>query len=363
MTNMIPQPPSKKLARSFFVLTAYSLTGAALMGSSIGLVVYQSRQFFFLNRLSRHDLTSLPPSDPLFNTTFPNPGARLHHNHHGHGHGHDYRHHRRIKYLIFSTWLPVLVWVLTLISTIVLVARRKWVPKIMSAKSGILMSQTIFTMFWILLGSIQEVQEKLIIQRTALARGDNSGDIVQEPTQGLTGEGGLPIDGPYLARSKIRAMLVPLCLVWYLAVVLLGVATGMLASSSSIMEKRLANAYHEAVDQEESESSGLLEKEKEAMDEVHDTQVLATMTTTTDEPNQHQYLLPWYTKRELVALGALILSLFVSQMRLFRWIIHNQTMAAYITGTSVSVSSCVTMVGLVSGLVLIILGVRTLPAL
>ncbi|KAF9020150.1 hypothetical protein BGZ52_002798 [Haplosporangium bisporale] len=326
------------------------------MGSSIGLVVYQSRQFFFLNRLSRHDLASHPPSDPLFNTTFPNPGAHLHHNHHGHGHGygHGHRHHRRIKYLIFSTWLPVLVWVLSLISTIVLVTRRKWVPKIMSAKSGILMSQTIFSMFWILLGSIQEVQEKLIIQRTA--------GVVQEPTQGLTGEGGLPIDVPYLARSKIRAMLVPLCLVWYLAVVLLGVATGMLASSSSIMEKRLAHAYHDAVAQEESESSGLLEKEeKEAMDDVHDTQVLATMTMTTDE--FHQHILPRYTNRELVALGALILSLFVSQMRLFQWIIQNQTMAAYITGTSVSVSSCVTMVGLVSGLVLIILGVRSLPAL
>lgn len=234
-------------------------------------------------------------------------------------------------------------------------------PKIMSAKSGILMSQTIFSMFWILLGSIQEVQEKLIIQRTALARGDNSSGVVQEPTQGITGEGGLPIDVPYLTRSKVRAMLVPLCLVWYLAVVLLGVATGMLASSSSIMEKRLADAYHEAVDQEESESSGLLGKEKEVMDDDHGTQVLATMTMTTDE--SHQHILPRYTNRELVALGALILSLFVSQMRLFQWIIHNQTMAAYITGTSVSVSSCVTMVGLVSGLVLIFLGVRSLPAL
>ncbi|KAG0034199.1 hypothetical protein BGZ82_005842 [Podila clonocystis] len=354
--------PSKNLARSLFLLTAYSLTGAALMGSSIGLVVYQSRQFFFLNRLSRHDLTSHLPSDPLFNTTFPDPGAHLHHNHHGHGHGHGHRHHRRLKYLMFSTWLPVLVWVLSLISAIVLITRRKWVPKIMSAKSGILMSQAIFSLFWVLLGSIQEVQEKLIIQRTALARGESS--VVQEPTHGLTGEGGLPIDIPYLARSKIRAMLVPLCLVWYLAVVLLGVATGMLASSSSIMERRLAKAYHEAIDQEDEqymESAGLLENEEKESNDVHSTQVLATMTTTTTDEDERP--LPRYTNKERAVLGVLILSLFVSQMRLFQWIIHNQTMAAYITGTSVSVSSCVTMVGLVFGLVLIVLGVRSLPAL
>lgn len=334
------------------------------MGSSIGLVVYQSRQFFFLNRLSRHDLTSHSPSNPLFNTTFPDPGAHLHHNHHGqgHGHGHGHGHRRRIKYLIFSTWLPVLVWILSLIATIVLITRRKWVPKIMSAKSGILMSQAIFSLFWVLLGSIQEVQEKLIMQRTALARGES---VLQEPTHGLTGEGGLPIDIPYLARSKIRAMLIPLCLVWYLAVVLLGIATGMLASSSSIMERRLADAYHEAVDQEDekyTESAGLLEKEeKESTEDVHGTQVLATMTKTTSDESERP--LPRYTSKERIALGALILSLFVSQMRLFQWIVRNQTLAAYITGTSVSVSSCVTMVGLVSGLVLIVLGVRSLPAL
>ncbi|KAG0086339.1 hypothetical protein BGZ93_010222 [Podila epicladia] len=355
-------PPSKRLAQSLFVLTAYSLTGAALMGSSIGLVVYQSRQFFFLNRLSRHDLTSHPPSDPLFNTSVPDPGAHLHHNHHGHEHGHGHRHHRRIKYLIFSTWLPVLVWVLTLITTIVLVTRRKWVPKIMSAKSGILMSLAIFSLFWVLLGSIQEVQEKLIVQRTALARGEIN--ILQGPTHGLTGEGGLPIDIPYLARSKIRAMLVPLCLVWYLAVVLLGIATGMLASSSSIMERRLADAYYEAVDKEDeqyTESTGLFEEEKESTEDVHGTQLLATMIKTTSD--EYERPLPRYTSKERIALGALILSLFVSQMRLFQWIVHNQTMAAYITGSSVSVSSCVTMVGLVSGLVLIVLGVRSLPAL
>ncbi|KAG0030040.1 hypothetical protein BGZ81_003142 [Podila clonocystis] len=330
------------------------------MGSSIGLVVYQSRQFFFLSRLSRHDLTSHSPSDPLFNTTFPDPGVRLHHNHHGHGHGHG--HHRRLKYLIFSTWLPVLVWVLSLISTIVLVTRRKWVPKIMSAKSGILMSQAIFSLFWVLLGSIQEVQEKLIIQRTALARGESR--FVQEPTHSLTGEGGLPIDIPYLARSKIRAMLVPLCLVWYLSVVLLGISTGMLASSSSIMERRLAKAYHEAIDQEDEqykESTGLLEKQEKESSDVHGTQVLAAMTTITTDEDERP--LPRYTNKERVVLGVLILSLFVSQMRLFQWIIHNQTMAEYITGTSVSVSSYVTMVGLVFGSVLIVLGVRSLPTL
>lgn len=222
------------------------------------------------------------------------------------------------------------------------------------------MSQTIFSLFWVLLGSIQEVQEKLITQRTALARGESR--VMQEPTHSLTGEGGLPIDIPYLALSKIRAMLVPLCLVWYLAVVLLGVATGMLASSSSIMERRLADAYYEAVDREDEHagSSKLLEKEGKESNDVHDTQVLAAMTMTTAD--EYERPLPRYTIKERIALGVLILSLFVSQMRLFQWIIRNQTMAAYIKGTSVSVSSYVTMVGLVSGLVLIVLGVRSLPA-
>ncbi|KAI8600501.1 hypothetical protein EDD21DRAFT_376983 [Dissophora ornata] len=65
--------------------------------------------------------------------------------------------------------------------------------------------------------------------------------------------------------------------------------------------------------------------------------------------------------QQKVGLVGLIVVLFTSQMKLFHWIIQAQSVAAYRAGTTSSVSTCLTTVGLLSGTFMILLGYKFLP--
>ncbi|KAF9108709.1 hypothetical protein BGX29_008241 [Mortierella sp. GBA35] len=396
--NEAKKTTSRELSKRLFFLAGYALTGAALMGSSVGLVIYQSRQFYFLHRFSRSDeihyhdhfhrhhqydgsnsnygqgqgLLSKNEED---SSSLPSSGYP-HPHYHGYSHGHGHGHHHRIQSLFFSTWLPILVWFGSLLVSSFLIAAQKWVPKGMSARTGVLISQYVFSLFWILLGAIQEVQERLVAQRRATWIMDPIAAAMDDSTQ---------FDVVFELKGQIRAMILPLGTVWYLTVILLGAATGLLTASSSQLEKQLQAEYEEAL-LEEAEAEGK-QNEKARVDSIGNAPDCKEATTGTTEgacPNQvltmddtkqpltilaqrqedarrGVSLSSKYTTAQRTQLGLLMFVLMVSQMKLFKWIVQAQSMAAFIEGTSTSVSLTLTLVGLFSGTIMTALGVRFLP--
>ncbi|KAG0001510.1 hypothetical protein BGZ65_003426 [Modicella reniformis] len=348
---------SKKLSRSLFILATYSLTGAAMMGSSVGLVVYQTRQFFFLNRITRLDLLypedhhslSLSPDitsiDRFDSSSHPLPS-----------HKHFYPH--SLRSVLLSVWLPVFIWLGVLFLSSILISRRKWVPTVISARSGILISQVVFTFLWINLGAVQEVQEQLITKLGSAFKGMDKG-LMGGVNQALLEVG-----------TQIRTIMVPLCMIWSITVILLGGATGLLTASSSLLEKQLEEAYEDAQLEEELERLGTKlgeeegycnrqEKEKHDFNNVE--HQFHAATTSAQKTGKSSWTL--YSVRQRVMMGFLVLVLFSSQMKLFHWVVHTQSLVAYQAGTNTSVSSSLTLIGLMSGAVMISLGVRHIPRL
>ncbi|KAG9066233.1 hypothetical protein KI688_001454 [Linnemannia hyalina] len=378
-THVQPKSSPRELSKRMFFLAGYSLTGAALMGSSIGLVIYQSRQFYVLHRFSRSDemhphhhhgrfhdfnnsqafegqdqgLNSNINHDPSTHGQYPHPRF------HGGGHGH----HRSLQSLFFSTWLPIMVWFTSLLTSSFLIAARKWVPRAMSARTGVLVSQCVFALFWILLGAMQEVQERLVAERRAArTMGMNPIAAAMEDSN--------QFDVMFELKEQIRSMIVPLCTVWYLTVILLGSATGLLTASSSLLEKQLHGEYDEAVyeqeeekeeEEKEEEAVLLVAEEKEALMMEDTKQPLTTLTQRQDSGRYNAGSFSRYTTPQRVQLGLLMFVLFMTQMKLFHWIIQARSLQAFIDGTSTSVSLTLTLVGLVSGTVMTSLGVHFLP--
>ncbi|KAG0279844.1 hypothetical protein BGZ95_012143 [Linnemannia exigua] len=377
-TSYKPKLSPRELSKRMFFLAGYSLTGAALMGSSIGLVIYQSRQFYFLHRFSRSDgMNPYPHHHDRFNnetlgqdqglsSTDPSPFA---HGQYPRHRFHGGRHHHRLQALFFSTWLPILVWFGSLLTSSALIAARKWVPKGMSARTGVLVSQCTFALFWILLGAMQEVQERLVAQRRAARTMDPIAEAMDDTNQ---------FDATYDLKEQIRAMILPLCTMWYLTVILLGSATGLLTASSSLLERQLQSEYDEALLDEENDAEELLVAEEKMettttieggvcpneMLSIDDTkQPLAVLTHREDSGNRNVFVgsLSRYTTTQRVQLCLLMFVLFMSQMKLFQWIIQAQSMQAFLEGTSTSVSLTLTLVGLFSGTLMTTLGIRFLP--
>lgn len=175
-------------------------------------------------------------------------------------------------------------------------------------------------------------------------------------------------DTMFELKEQIQSMIMPLGTVWYLTVILLGSATGLLTASSSLLEKQLQEEFDEVVyeqeeEEEEEEAAVLLTaEEKEALMMMNDTkESLSTLTQRQDSRRHDVGSLSRYTNPQRVQLGLLMFFLFMTQMKLFQWIIQARSMQAFIDGTSTSVSLTLTLVGLVSGTVMTCLGVRFLP--
>ena len=177
------------------------------------------------------------------------------------------------------------------------------------------------------------------------------------------------MDMSSVMRSRVEAMAAPLCTIWYMAVVLLGVSTGLLATCSSLMENQLEEAYLDTIESDiMEEKESLIEKyadekyadEKNA-DEKHVEKYVDEKADKKRAGEGRTLALIPETMQQKVSLVVLIFVLFSSQMKLFHWIIQAQSVAAYSAETKVSVSTCLTAVGLLSGTIMLSLGYKFLP--
>ncbi|KAF9919691.1 hypothetical protein FBU30_010658 [Linnemannia zychae] len=140
-----------------------------------------------------------------------------------------------------------------------------------------------------------------------------------------------------LGDSNLSSMAVSLCVVWYVAVILLGAATALLATSSTILDSIMDLRLKALVHQNEDEKS-----------ESKDARNAAVDTTT-------RIQFPMAQKLTLVLL---ILVLFYSQMWFFEWI-HSALNS--LSPSGVAVSTRLSVFGLLSSTLMITLGVRIIP--
>ncbi|KAG0043578.1 hypothetical protein BGZ83_011263 [Gryganskiella cystojenkinii] len=341
----------QKLSRRLFFLTAYSLSSAALMGSAVGLVVYQCRQLLFLYRSSQMQFIQPHFDSTSPSTELPSHFATVNHDgtigeiydahyqgHHGrnghHGHG---RHH--LRSVLISTWLPVLIWLSAMLTTSIWMTSRRWFSKYLSAKRGIQLSQWIFYAFWILIAATEEVQKELI----QLRKSTRGVDPVLEAMEDTNS-----IDISFEVKSRIRAMVPPLAIMTVVAVAALGFATGLLTASSTVMERELQKEYQETEDQLLLEEGGLPSfNDKNNSNDTQEKKELSTTdaTTTCTQEQQPLSTMPRYTRSQIAKLSCLILGLLLSQMKVFQWVIQSEARTINLFGSFVSVSDLALLLG------------------
>ncbi|KAK3825114.1 MAG: hypothetical protein J3Q66DRAFT_396127 [Benniella sp.] len=339
--------------RRLVYLSAYSLTGAALIGSSIGMIVFQSLQSYYLKRLSSTTmpngdgfveytteyashtngdssemmgipsvsldllqisttisavamatarmahgfwstlvaaatagvLSPIPPSSspssssspsllppslssPLSPFSSSSSSASI-------------STLRHFGSFLLIMWLPLTVWLLSVITCTLWIKYQKVIPRTLSPRMGILLSQGLFALFWIIVGAIQELQERLAFAYDAFSSGRRTSPWMGEEVE----EGGLFAPSMYSRyhgaeviataptmldsriyhphrpmmdwmalggdhslledpqSSCILSLLTPLCAVRYLAIVLLGIATALLTTGSATLEAQLEEEY------------------------------------------------------------------------------------------------------------------------
>ncbi|KAF9174571.1 hypothetical protein BGX21_000591 [Mortierella sp. AD011] len=355
-TNAVKQE-DHVFSRRLFYLTAYSLTGAALMGSSIGLVVYQSQQIFFLNNLS----SSLNHEGQYIIVT---PAIDIAPTTKGEGESKEMRitveTFQRFASFLFSIWLPLSIWLVSLLATSLFARLRTVVPRSITPRAAILTSQAIFALFWIISGGLQEIEEKVSLIARSGASNESSNSKQQVEVAQFT-----------LPPQTLQLMLVPLCVVWLVAVVLLGVATGLLTTSSSALEKQLQRGQQRLVTRvdESDDNNGMnVNKEWRSKDTQSKSVHLIMDEKSSRESNTKDYTVTGqYTTPQRIALGTLVLVLFSSQLRFFQWIISTGTLSSMETSHAANgclspVPTCLTMFGLISGITMITIGLRVIPA-
>ncbi|KAG0324264.1 hypothetical protein BG000_002274 [Podila horticola] len=332
---------SSQISKALFYFTSYSFTGAAIMGSSVGLVVYQSRQFKNLNRADHFSRQYTQPSYPSStfpeaSPSYPSPPAVT---------GTPF-------FTSFVSWLPYLVWILSLFATSFFV-RRTWIPKQISPRTGILASQVLFGVVWVLLGSVQEALEIFVQDRNhrldsyAVAPADDVND--RDPGSLYSKAGQLST----LDQNSLHNMysMTPLCIVWYGAIVAIGVATGLLTTSSAICEQHLIHKYNDRMAQERE-----ISKEQRQLDEA----VVDIDQDLTVGVEQHASYRCSTHQKVLLALWVLIL--MWAQLQFFRWVMSSRSVdIAAIGVSSLSSATCMTMFSLFTSVVMFMVGVRILP--
>lgn len=190
-------------------------------------------------------------------------------------------------------------------------------PKIFSARTGILASQCAVVYFWMILGATQEVLERLILDGGSILKGG----------QGLTT--GLEKEILMELRMRLESITIPLYLVWYTALVVLGAATGLLINGSSLLDKQLKRAEYPVVEDKED--------------------VENHPTTDQEKKEDFQDSLISFSGRQRMMLTLLVLVVFASQVLLYRWIVKTQSLTAYWAGRNTTISSRLMFVGLMVG--------------
>ncbi|KAG0066434.1 hypothetical protein BGZ92_005338 [Podila epicladia] len=332
---------SSQISTALLYFTSYSFTGAAIMGSSVGLVVFQSRQFNTLSRLDHSSRQHTEPSE--LSSTFsgasslshPSPSALT----------------GTSLFTAIVSWLPYLVWILSLFATSLFV-RRTWIPKQISPRTGILASQVLFGIVWVLLGSVQEALETFVQERNHL-------DSALAPTDDVNGHGPGSLyakagQTSILDQNSLYSMytvtMTPLCIVWYGAIAALGVATGLLTTSSAIYEQQLIREYEDRMAQEK------ISKEQHQLDEAV---VVMDQDSTAGVEQSARYRC---STRQRALLALWVLTLMWAQLQFFQRVMSSRSGADATFGiSSLSSATCMTMFSLFTSVAMFIVGTRILP--
>ncbi|OAQ26666.1 hypothetical protein K457DRAFT_140134 [Linnemannia elongata AG-77] len=353
------------LTRQRFRQTAYSLLSATLMGSSLGLVIYQQRIISLLyNDTTTTNVPLYPASIETSTATAPTSTTTTF---------------ERFSVFLLSCWFPVAVWFVALMSTSFLVGLKNFVPRCFTPRTGILVSHLVFSVVWVILASVQEVHENLSSSsRQQQPQGGvwptDSSDSVQTNNNVMGVEQHPSVSslqqpqlyqkypsmqqrqqgqqGQALRDSNLSSLAVSLCVVWYVAVILLGVATALLAASSTVLDSMMDEQIQELLTQ--------VEEDVVECDEEKGLSFRNTVTDTVDKDTKEVTTPARRTQYPLVqklTLGLMILVLFYSQMWFFEWI--HSALTSLSSGPAVSTR--LSLFGIFSSSIMVTLGARLLP--
>ncbi|KAF9571801.1 hypothetical protein EC968_010672 [Mortierella alpina] len=116
-------------------------------------------------------------------------------------------------------------------------------------------------------------------------------------------------------------------------------ATGLLSTSSSILEQQLQHGYEAA----------LVDSYVE-LGEIKVPNYIPQDEKTRLPPKREDRSTLRYSNGQRLVLGTIFLFLFVIQIKFFHWVVQSQAMAAHIAGTATSISTYLTAVGLMTGI-------------
>ncbi|GJJ69058.1 hypothetical protein EMPS_01404 [Entomortierella parvispora] len=409
--------PTTTVSKSL-TFTAYSLTSAVMMGSSVGLVILQNHQLLFLNGLLTFSFSSAPSTSEhsLSTTTTAATTSATEAIATAFMAGF-----WRFATFTVSAWIPLLVWFLSLLisalwthqyfarsspkassdsSSSLLKTGRKVAAggksqKAFTPRMVILASHILFSFFWVILAAVQEVEEQRM--RTSARGGRTQMQtpsqeqhhstyrpyVPQTPSTSTTTTMMLSPEEQQaltLANAIDGSMIVyPLCIVWLSAVVLLGMATGLMVSSSAVLEHQAAcmddsanpvGAISNTAEQHQHD-------EKEASEKTRDGEELSSpaseSTTTTTTTTTNTSLVPlvglarfsWAQRASLFLLLQLLFSIL---MPFYQWMLSLDRAAPSslpsnsFTASWLSTSSCMILFGSFLGMLMVALGRRFIPA-
>ncbi|KAF9140726.1 hypothetical protein BG015_001541, partial [Linnemannia schmuckeri] len=347
-TPVKSSPDLTTLTRQRFHQTAYSLLSATLMGSSLGLVIYQRRTISLLHNNGTTTFTNSPlypasveslTATATITATAPTTPTTF----------------ERFGVFLLSCWFPVAVWFVTLMSTSYLVGLKGFIPRCFSPRTGILASHLVFSVVWVILASVQEVHENLFSSsstsshQTPQGVWTDSSDGVQTNNNVMGGDNH-PSDsslqqpqlyqkylsiqqgqGQALGDTNLSSMAVSLCVVWYVAVILLGVATALLATSSTVLDSMMEQQLQEILAEEYEDVDD--DVEEKGLSFRNDVTVLVDNSNANETTTPAQKL--QYPLVQKLTLALMILVLFYSQMWFFEWI-HSALSTLSASGLAVS---------------------------
>lgn len=365
------------VSQRLFYFSAYSLVGTAVLGASISIVILQSRQLYFLNLDNHTSATTGLATTPSAATTGDTAHSVL----------------QSLTSLLRSAWLPVIVWALALMSTslwssLMATSKRKQhqqkqpkPPSFSSPRTILLLSHLLFGVFWVLLSAIQETQERLFLSpswstmaKTKVVGGEHpmmffseagsSADLTIHNNNHAQDDGMGSSSSQQMYKQQQQALdydtgrslalqstALPLCVVWYCAIIALGVATGLLATCSGLIEKQLQNEYDErwAALQEQDPS---YEGKDGSLTTVLPLRKRAAMTRQ-------------FSIVQKLTLGLLVLVMFTIEMGFFQWVLSAAVRPEPLEESSrrsgpLSTSLC--LVGLFWSTTMMTLGARLVPA-
>ncbi|KAF9185580.1 hypothetical protein BGZ51_002564 [Haplosporangium sp. Z 767] len=321
------------------------------MGSSIGIVVFQSQQMSMFSPTTTTTTAAGPGSEPCSTPPSRYPWSTF-------------------STTLISAWVPLTVWLVILMTTTVLVRQKQFVPRMVSARHAILISQAVFGVFWVLIAGVQEVQDQMLLTTSITTPKTETAMIAQEEDalfvplqqQQKPQMQALELSHTNAQTYTAQSMRVPLCVVWYMAVVLLGLATGLMTTSSTFLERQLERDLS-GFNAQASTTTIQSDNEHEHQQNI-DEKSTACASSSSASPTWTLNCARRYSCMQRVMLGMLVLTLLLLQMQFFQWIVASSaaTIGDAATEGRVLTSTCLTLFGLLSSMTMMALGAKLVPA-